>query len=138
MLFPGVLGMRIKRLPNGLVKNNSIYLENDKYDADGVRVTDNFDNPTLVFSNNAVNAGPGAFALDLRGAQPYEGDTNRFHSNYLSGGGYLYAGDIRPGTMKAVVDSTKRYPVLKPDALDFSIASPFRKAWACPRPITIV
>lgn len=124
VLFPGVLGMRIKRLPNGLVKNNSIYLESDKYDADGVRVTDNFDNPTLVFSNNAVNAGPGAFALDLRGAQPYEGDTNRFNSNYLSGGGYLYAGDIRPATMKAVVDLGPNGTLFsKPDALDFSIAS---------------
>ena len=123
VLFPGVLAMRIKRLPHGFVMNNSIYLETDKYGANGVRVTDNFHNPTFIFSNNAINAGPSAFALDLRGAQPYEGDVNRFHDNYLSGGGFLYAGDIRPGTMQAVIDLGSNGTLFSdPSMLDFSLA----------------
>jgi hypothetical protein len=123
VLFPGVLGLRLKRLPGGVVENNSVYVEVDKRGASGARVTGNLKNPTLVFSNNAFNAGPGADAIDLRGAQPYEGDPARFHDNYLSGGGVLVAADIRPGTAQAVVDLGADGRLFSdPAKLDFSIA----------------
>jgi hypothetical protein len=123
VLFPGVLGLRLKRLPGGVVENNSVYVEVDKRGASGARVTENLKNPTLVFSNNAFNAGPGADAIDLRGAQPYEGDPARFHDNYLSGGGVLVAADIRPGTAQAVVDLGADGRLFSdPAKLDFSIA----------------
>ncbi len=104
LLWPGIAGIRMKRLPGGEVHNNLIYLAENRPDAKGVRCTDNLNNPTLRFFNNTIYSAPFTYALDLRGCQPYEGDPERFFGNYLAGGGVLASGHIRPETMQSVVD----------------------------------
>eukprot|EP01043_Picozoa_sp_COSAG02_P027391 COSAG02_NODE_1614_length_11668_cov_77.958078_6_plen_1082_part_00 len=125
VLFPGVIGIKFKRLPGGVVTRNSIYVESDKPRAEGVRGTHNLGNEDFVFHSNAVHAGPGKTAVDLRGVQPHEGDPVRFHSNYLAGGGELAAGAMRPSTLQAVVDLGPNGTLFRdPMNSDFAVDGP--------------
>jgi hypothetical protein len=125
VLFPGVIGIKFKRLPGGVVTHNTIYVEPDKPRAEGVRGTHNLDNEDFVFHSNAAYAGPDKTAVDLRGVQPWEGDPTRFHSNYLAGGGELAAGALRPSTLQAVVDLGPDGMLFRdPSTSDFAVEGP--------------